>query len=47
MSCTTDETGRRAPRPRNSVLESEREDTLLLPEWQEGLRSYLAERVAA
>lgn len=47
MSCTTDETGRRAPRPRNSVLESEREDTLLLPEWQEGLRSYLAERVTA
>ena len=47
MSCTTDETGRRAPRPRNSVLVSEREDTLLLPEWQEGLRSYLAERVTA
>ncbi|MEX2193651.1 MAG: dTDP-4-dehydrorhamnose reductase [Thermoleophilaceae bacterium] len=47
MSCTTDETGRRAPRPRNSVLVTEREDTLLLPDWREGLRSYLAERVAA
>lgn len=46
MSCTTDETGRRAPRPRNSVLATEREDAIVLPDWREGLRSYLAERAA-
>jgi dTDP-4-dehydrorhamnose reductase len=45
--CTTEETGRPAPRPRNSVLASERADTPVLPDWREGLHAYLAERVAA
>ena len=44
MSCTTEETGRRAPRPLLSVLGTERDEAILLPEWQEGLASYLAER---
>ena len=47
MSCTTEETGRRAPRPLYSVLATERDGAILLPEWQEGLAAYLAERVAA
>lgn len=47
MSCTTEETGRRAPRPLHAVLDTERDGAILLPEWQEGLASYLAERVAA
>jgi dTDP-4-dehydrorhamnose reductase len=44
MSCTTDELGRRAPRPRYSVLATERPDAIYLPHWKEGLASYLAER---
>jgi dTDP-4-dehydrorhamnose reductase len=47
MSCTTGEFPRPAPRPPYSVLASEREDTIYLPEWQEGLASYLAERTVA
>ena len=47
MSCTTEETGRRAPRPLLSVLGTERDGAILLPDWQEGLAAYLAERVAA
>lgn len=46
MSCTTEETGRRAPRPLQSLLGSERDGALRLPDWQEGLASYLAERAA-
>ena len=33
-----------APRPAWSVLESEREDVLPLPPWQDGLAGYLAAR---
>ena len=44
--CTTDEFPRPAPRPRFSVLRSERSDTPRLPDWHEGLRAYLAERAA-
>lgn len=47
MSCTTEETGRRAPRPLQSVLGTERDGAILLPDWQDGLAAYLAERVAA
>lgn len=47
MSCTTAETGRRAPRPLHSVLDTEREEAIRLPDWQEGLSSYLSERVTA
>jgi dTDP-4-dehydrorhamnose reductase len=44
MSITTDELERPAPRPRYSVLGTEREEALYLPHWKEGLASYLAER---
>ena len=47
MSCTSDEFGRPAPRPRYSVLGTERLDALYLPHWKEGLASYLAERSVA
>jgi dTDP-4-dehydrorhamnose reductase len=47
MSITTDELGRPAPRPRYSVLGTEREEALYLPQWEEGLASYLAERSVA
>ena len=39
---TTDELAAPAPRPPYSVLGTERGDALCLPEWQEGLRAYLA-----
>ena len=35
---------RPAPRPAWSALESEREDVLPLPPWQDGLAGYLAAR---
>jgi dTDP-4-dehydrorhamnose reductase len=35
---------RPAPRPRYSVLVSERVDAIRLPDWREGLDAYLAER---
>jgi dTDP-4-dehydrorhamnose reductase len=38
---------RPAPRPAWSVLESERDDAIVLPEWREGLAAYLKERVTA
>jgi dTDP-4-dehydrorhamnose reductase len=44
MSCTTGELGRPAPRPPYSVLRTERADGVQLPDWTEGLASYLAER---
>jgi dTDP-4-dehydrorhamnose reductase len=46
MSMTTDELGRPAPRPPYSVLATERAEAIHLPDWHEGLRSYLAERAA-
>jgi len=42
----TDELGRPAPRPSNSVLRSERPDAPRLPHWREGLRTCL-ERLGA
>ena len=45
--CTTDEFPRPAPRPRYSVLGTERTGAPRLPPWQEGLDGYLAERTAA
>ena len=42
---TTEQIARRAPRPAWSVLESERDDLLPLPPWQDGLAGYLAARV--
>ncbi|HXN36462.1 MAG TPA: dTDP-4-dehydrorhamnose reductase [Solirubrobacteraceae bacterium] len=41
---TTAEMLRPAPRPAWSVLESERDDVLPLPPWQDGLAGYLAAR---
>ena len=34
----------KAPRPAWSVLESQIEHAILLPEWQEGLAAYLEQR---
>ena len=45
--CTTAEMPRPAARPAYSVLRSERSDAPCLPDWREGLREYLAARVAA
>jgi dTDP-4-dehydrorhamnose reductase len=41
---TTAQMQRPAPRPAWSVLESERDDVLALPPWQDGLAGYLAAR---
>jgi dTDP-4-dehydrorhamnose reductase len=46
LSCTTEEFPRPARRPAHSVLATERDYALYLPDWQEGLASYLAERGA-
>ena len=46
LSTTTAELGRPAPRPAFSVLETEWPDPILLPDWHDGLRAYLAEREA-
>ena len=47
LSCTTEEFPRPAPRPPYSVLGTEREYAIFLPEWREGLASYLADRAVA
>ena len=47
LSCTTEEIARPAPRPAYSVLETEWLEAFVLPEWQDGLAAYLAERAAA
>jgi dTDP-4-dehydrorhamnose reductase len=44
LSMTSDMLDRPAPRPAYSVLVSEREHPVLLPDWREGLADYLAER---
>jgi dTDP-4-dehydrorhamnose reductase len=44
LSMTSDMLERPAPRPAFSVLVSEREHPVLLPDWREGLKDYLAER---
>jgi dTDP-4-dehydrorhamnose reductase len=44
LSATSDMLDRPAPRPAFSVLESEREHPILLPDWRDGLRDYLTER---
>jgi dTDP-4-dehydrorhamnose reductase len=41
---TSEQMARPAPRPAWSVLESERDDVLPLPPWQDGLAGYLAAR---
>ena len=47
MSMTTAELSRPAPRPPYSVLATERDEAIYLPDWQEGLAAYLAERAVA
>jgi dTDP-4-dehydrorhamnose reductase len=47
MSATTEMLDRKAPRPAYSVLRSEREPAIHLPEWREGLAAFLAERTEA
>jgi dTDP-4-dehydrorhamnose reductase len=44
LSATTEMLGRPAPRPAYSVLASQREHTIGLPSWQDGLSGYLAQR---
>ncbi len=44
LSCTSEELGKRAPRPPYSALATERADAVRLPDWQEELAAYLAER---
>jgi dTDP-4-dehydrorhamnose reductase len=41
---SSEQMARPAPRPRWSVLESERADVLPMPDWREGLAGYLAAR---
>ncbi len=41
---TSEQMARPAPRPAWSALESERDDVLPLPPWQDGLAGYLAAR---
>ena len=44
LSMTSDMLDRPAPRPAFSVLVSERDHAVLLPDWRDGLTDYLAER---
>lgn len=44
MSATTADLGRPAPRPEYSVLGTQYHEAIHLPDWQDGLQGYLAER---
>ena len=44
LSTTTDELGRPAPRPRYSVMATQYDNAIHLPDWTDGLDDYLAER---
>jgi dTDP-4-dehydrorhamnose reductase len=47
LAASTEMLARKAPRPANSVLGTERADPLVLPHWKQGLTEYMAERVRA
>lgn len=47
MSATSDMLDRKAPRPAYSVLRTEHEPAIWLPEWRDGLAAFLAERAEA
>ena len=47
LSATSDMLDRPAPRPAYSVLVSEREHPIVLPDWEDGLSAFLAERAEA
>ena len=47
LSCTTEEFPRPAPRPPYSALATERDYAIYLPDWRDGLASYLAERAVS
>jgi dTDP-4-dehydrorhamnose reductase len=44
-AATTVEMARPAPRPEWSVIESERSETIPMPDWRDGLAGYLAARI--
>ena len=44
LSTSTEELGRPAPRPEYSVLATQWEDAIHLPDWRTGLRAYLGEK---
>jgi len=46
LSATTEMLARPAPRPAYSVLESQREHAIQLPDWHDGLAAYLTQRRA-
>lgn len=46
LSATTEMFGAKAPRPAHSVLVSGMEHAIVLPPWQDGLSSYLAQKKA-
>jgi len=46
LSATTEMLGRPAPRPAYSVLQSQREHAIELPDWHDGLAAYLTQRKA-
>jgi len=44
LSATTEMFGRKAPRPAHSALVSENQHAIVLPPWQDGLKSYLNQK---
>ena len=46
LSASTEDFGRKAPRPAYSVMESAAENAIVLPSWQDGLTAFLAQKAA-
>ena len=47
LSASTEDFGRKAPRPPYSVMVSGAENAIVLPSWQDGLTAFLAQRQAS